>query len=487
MSVVERFDWMKKYKKVAMPERVRFKTGDLRHGRAYWLHIERLSNRMKMAYIDVKLHAAGNNARYEIIKAEHIEQFSVDAPYPSVSISHGGERIELPDNPPKRIRLRKDGNGWKYSDNPPSGLHKEEGLEGPIYDAFRDPFLIVIGTTAKDEFERKMIAEEAQRFRRQWRRRFQVWPPAKLDTEVDKEDIEDKNLVLFGAPHANRVTASVIGRLPVRIGDGAVTVGNKEYRGDDLGLKLVYPNPSSRKRLVVLQAATTWKGMWQMTHRFGNWFDWMPLENRDWFDFCVFDDKSSGFETFLDVGLFDEDWSLEKGHRWYAAEGWRDKANRRAYPKFRNAPDEKEVRLSELWPSQIDTAKGALQIDRSFNRKALCIGRSKQSHGLGQWIESAIVYDINGRFKTFETSFGIDAEEQERISQARRDVEYTTFQIIGDGKLLAEKRNVRFGDEPGTFKTGITNVKRLTLRVLRQYPQGWLYGPITWGEPVLKN
>jgi hypothetical protein len=265
-----------------------------------------------------------------------------------------------------------------------------------------------------------------------------------------------------------------------------VIVGEKRHEGEDLGLKLCYPNPLNPDRLVVLQASTTWRGMWQMSHRFGNWFDWMPLDNRDWFDFCVFDDRSVEFETFLDVGFFDEDWKLSGANRWGPVPEWREKVTPREYPKFRTPPaGSKEVRLADLWLAQIDTAKGPLQINRSLNGQPLGIGRQAQAHGLGQWIESAAVYDTGGSFRTFRTRFGIDAEGQEKISDARGEVEYVTFQVLGDGKLLAEKRDVRFGDPPGRFEIELAGTQRLTLRVLRQYPQGWLCGPVAWGEPVL--
>jgi hypothetical protein len=141
--------------------------------------------------------------------------------------------------------------------------------------------------------------------------------------------------------------------------------------------------------------------------------------------------------------------------------------------------------LADLWPVQIDTAKGPLQINRSFAGRELCIGKARQAHGLGQWIESAAVYELGGQYSAFRANFGIDAEGQETISQARKLAEFTTFQVLGDGKLLAEKRNVAFGDPPGRFEVDVKGVRRLTLRVLRQSPEGWLYGPVTWGEPLL--
>jgi dienelactone hydrolase len=486
MSEAERYEWMKSFRRPEAPARVRIKTADLRHGTAYWANIDSIDDRMKMALLDVKRDSDRRTDRFDIAAADNVARFTVRRMSPSARVAYLGAAVDLPDPVPEKITLEKAGDAFRFAQDAPAGLRKRKGMEGPIHDAFREPFLVVVGTVSPDEFERQVVRAEAERWRRQWRRRFQAWPPVKDDRDVTDTDIAAKNLILFGGPQANSVTARVNARLPARIEGRAVVVGDRRYEGDDLGLKLAYPNPLNPDRLVVLQASTTWRGMWQMTHRFGNWFDWMPLENRDWFDFCVFDDRSAEFETFLDVGFFDEAWGLEKANRWQAAPEWREKAAPRNYPKFREVPAEGDVSLSDLWPSQVDTAKGPLQLDRSFNGRGLCIGSEPQRRGLGQWIESAIVYDLDGRFDRFETNFGIDAEGQEVISAARRDTEATTFQVLSETRMLAEVRSVRFGDAPGRLSVDVTGVRRLTLRTLRQTPQGWLYGPICWGEPVLR-
>jgi hypothetical protein len=214
----------------------------------------------------------------------------------------------------------------------------------------------------------------------------------------------------------------------------------------------------------------------------------MPLDNRQWYDFCVFDDRSRGFETFLDVGFFDEDWSLANAVRFPALADWRRHTPPRNYPSYRELPGSlKAIRLSDLWPDQIDTAREPLRMNRSLHGKALSIGHTPQPFGLGQWIESAVSYNILGRFKRFRAQVGIDAEGQAKISSARAAVERVTFRVIGDGRLLARKSSVQFGDRPHAFDVDVTGVQRLTLMVLRQAPQGWLYGPITWGEPVVEK
>jgi hypothetical protein len=491
-TLEERFKWMLQFRGVRTPGRVRLKTGDYRHGGAYWAEILRLADRMKMAEIDVKV---SSPRLIEVTACRNVERFRLKLGELKLAaraaVSVGGGRLALPDPPPAGVTLERTAAGWKLAAAtgasgrfPPP---KRKGLEGPIWDGLRDPFLVVVGTSSKDEFERRTVRMEAERWRRQWRRRFQSWPPVKDDREVTARDIADRNLMLFGGPAANSITARVNARLPARIEGRKVIVGEREYSGDDLGLKLCYPNPLNPDRLVLLQASTGWRGMWQMTHRFGNWFDWMPLDNRDWYDFCVFDDKSAGFETFLDVGFFDEDWSLKRASRWRGVAEWRAEARPRTYPRHIAPPEADEVRLGDLWPRQIDTAKGPLQIDRSFRGKQLCVGHRKQKHGLGQWIESAISYDLGGKYRSLTTVYGIDAEGQKKISSARRSAERVRFEIWGDGRLLASRNGVRFDDAPGRFSVDVTGVDGLTLRVLRTSPQGWLYGSITWGEPTLRR
>ncbi len=490
-SLQERFKWMLQFRGEHTPRRVRLKTGDYRHGGAYWVEVTRLADRMKMADLDVKLHVGNATDRVEITKAENVEEFRLRLTNARVQVSHKGRNLSGSTAGTGSFLLRRHGDTFRFAKagegEGAKRLRKRMGLEGPICDAFRDPFLVVVGTTSKYAFERKLIRNEAERWRRQWKRRFQSWPPVRDDTGVTAADISAKNLMLFGGPHANSVTARVMPNLPARIEGKKITVGKREYSGRDLGLKLCYPNPLNPQRLVILQASTSWRGMWQMTHRFGNWFDWMPLDNREWFDFCVFDDKSAGFETFLDVGFFDEDWSLARANRWHGVAAWRNRAIARNYPQQESPADAETVRLSDLWPRQIDTAKGALAIDRGFRGKDLCIGRARQKHGLGQWIESAVAYDLEGRYRSLITSFGVDADGQTRISSARRSAERALFEIWGDGRLLASRRGVGFGDAPGKFAVDVTGVKGLTLRVLRTTPQGWLYGPVTWGEPTLSK
>ena len=497
-SLDERYGWMKKFKIDPNPKRVRFKTGNYRHGTAYWLAIDRISRRMALAEIDIKVES---RSRIEISRIENVDRFTIKLDRLNLKRNRQLEiafegvdrKVTIGELIPATVSLSKKVDGAWSRHFPESETGEEKwppskrlGLEGPIEDAVRDPFLVVIGTEAEDPFERWIVKCEAERWLRQWRRRFQAVPAVKLDKEITQSDIETKNLILFGGPTQNAVTNRINSRLPVRFEGSEIVAGDKRYRGNGLGLKLIYPNPENPARTAVVFGAADWRGMWQVSHRFGTWFDWMPLDNRQWFDFCVFDEKTRGFETFLDVGFFDEDWSLKKAVRFFALENWRERTPPRNLPVHRKPPaGEIQVRLIDLWPAQIDTAREPLRISRSLNGKPLSIGEQRQAFGFGQWIESAVTYEIGGKFRRFKTRFGIDAEGQKNISEARRDVEFTDFIVLADGRPLARERSVRFGDPPGQFNLDVTGVQRLTLMVLRTTAQGWLYGPICWGEPVL--
>jgi hypothetical protein len=493
-SFEERAEWMRRFRLPKDPPHVRYRTDDYRHCSAYWVRLDRFAERMKLAELEVR---AAAPERLEVARCENLERFTLRLSglnlAPGAQLLIAGERLALPNPLPPEVTLARATSGrWALATAAaqPGGLFpppKRKGLEGPIHDAFRDPFLVVIGTTAADPFEGELIRQEAQRWRRQWRRRFQTWPPVKNDSEVTAEDAAARSLLLFGGPQANLLTARLMDRLPLRADGERVVFGGRSCSGPDLGYKLAYPNPEHPDRLVLLMGSTTWRGMWQMTHRFGNWFDWMPLDNRDWYDYCIFDDRSQEFETFLEVGFFDEDWKLDRAKRWAGLAQWREAALPREYPRFVQPPAGSRVRLCDLWPAQIDTAKGPLQINRSLNGKPLCIGRAAQSHGLGQWIESALVYHLGGAYRSFEVNYGIDAEGQEAISTARAATEQPRFEVCGDGRRLAEPKCARFGEAPGRFVVDVTGVQKLTLRVLRTSAEGWLYGPVCWGEAVLKR
>jgi hypothetical protein len=100
--------------------------------------------------------------------------------------------------------VRTDG---KWQPGAPAGLRKRAGLQGPIDDAFQQPFLCVRPEAGDDS--------TLAAFRHDFARYFRGDVRIKAAREVTAKDIADYNLVLFGEPATNPLMARVLPGLPL--------------------------------------------------------------------------------------------------------------------------------------------------------------------------------------------------------------------------------------------------------------------------------
>ena len=495
----ERIAWLRRFRRDPWPRHVRYKTAWYRYPGAYWVRINRFAERLKFAEIDVSA-KPGNRVE---VKTSNITEFMltlngklVDMGQPVAAVVNGAA-VRVQKVPPHGVVVFvSDGKGgWQIEGRQkpdrtfPPGKHT--GQEGPIEDCVRERFLVVYGTQGDDAWRKEIIRREALRWCRQWLRRFVAMPPYKPDSDVTAADIRECNLILFGGPECNAITKRVLGAasFPVRPEAGRIVAGKRTYAGEGIGVKLCYPNPLQPDRMVVICAANTWKGMWQMSHRFGNWFDWVPYDNRDWFDYAVFDDKTTGPETFIESGFFNDQWQQDRRTGFPGVEKYRGKAVARVYPKHLTMPDERTVCLSDVMPTQADTAKGPLVFDRSWECRPLSIGERPFEKGFGQKVMSSIEYRLGGKFSTFEVTVGVDLEglTGDDLSDERKQAEFVLFQVYGDGRLLATKGSMGWDTPAERIQADVTGVQVLRLVADKETPEGWHYGSIAWGNPLLKK
>src|SRR5260221_625024 len=98
-------------------------------------------------------------------------------------------------------------------------------LQGPIDDAFLDPFLMVrpTGRPWNDEVNQQALRSMA-RFDRLWGRFFRGHPFVKDDKDVTKADFARYHVVLFGDPGSNKWIAEEHDVIPGEVGFGHVLV-----------------------------------------------------------------------------------------------------------------------------------------------------------------------------------------------------------------------------------------------------------------------
>lgn len=187
----------------------------------------------------------------------------------------------------------------------PVELRKTPDLFGPIKHAYMTPFVLVYGTIG-DEEDTAINLEAARYQSVGWVTTARGRAPIIADIDVTAEIIARYNLILFGGPNTNAISARVNNKLPVRIENNAVVVGEEILTGPGLAMIVVYPNPLNQERYIVLYAGTDREGT-----RLATWFrifkSHLALP-----DFVVFDAKAMvyGWAGFIAAGFFDTDWQV---------------------------------------------------------------------------------------------------------------------------------------------------------------------------------
>ena len=120
------------------PGRIRFVTYTPRYNSDYWVTVDAMDRLYARADVDATRREGGhyaitthNVARLVLSEAAHARSIAID-----------GQTLKV--TPAATITLRKTGGKWRVDRNGAlPGLHKVHALQGPIDDAFLDPFLLV--------------------------------------------------------------------------------------------------------------------------------------------------------------------------------------------------------------------------------------------------------------------------------------------------------------------------------------------------------
>lgn len=282
------------------PDRLRFLTYTTRYNRDYWASLDGLERHYERAEIDAQRSDGG--AQYEI-RTKNLTRLALRETEHAKSIKIDGQELKVKPGP--EIALQKTGSAWKVDKNERlAGLHKTHALQGPIDDAFLDPFLLVRPTgTPWNEAVNQQALRTLARFDRLWARFFRGHPFIKDDKDVTAEDVAKYHLVLFGDPGSNRWIAKINGKLPVRWTKETVVLGGQSFPAKESYPALIYPNPLNATKYVVLNTGLT------ITDREYNGDYGMP----QWGDYAIVKVKEGSDVPELNVaGLFDENWQLGK-------------------------------------------------------------------------------------------------------------------------------------------------------------------------------
>lgn len=319
------------------PKKVIFKTDSLRYRKAYWVTIDELEKANQMSLVQAEIIAPNQiSIKLENVKqfALHLDEKLVETNRP-VSVKINGrtafqgalplsKRLTIRAEEPNKFiqifdktdtnqtnvaaELDSNGRAARFFERENTRLQKTPEIYGRISDAFNTPFLLVVGTKGKDAQSialNKAANHAAQMLAREWMMRADGIAEIKRDADVSSDDINSRNLILFGNANTNAIIAEINDRLPLRFagaGISAAADGQKITGEGDLGMISMAPNPLQTNRYAVVVGGTTARSF-ETAARLN--FNELP-------DFVLFDNRTLTGEKidFAGGGFFNKFWKL---------------------------------------------------------------------------------------------------------------------------------------------------------------------------------
>jgi pimeloyl-ACP methyl ester carboxylesterase len=242
---------------------IRFTTWTPKYNRCEWLKIAEQQQHLEQTTVEGGL--TKNGAL--ILRTKNVAALQI-ARDVAGTIVIDGDQLPLSaaaDQLLPDVYYKHDGEGWKvlsYDDSRAfdknGDLHKRHNLQGPIDDAFMEPFVVVTGTgEAWSKTQQDWSTFSLQRFQRE----FDKWLRGELvpvkDRDLTEEQIASKNLILFGDPGSNSVLAKVLGKLPIKWTKDAIIVNGRTFDPKSHGLAMIYPNPLNPQKYIVINSGHT--------------------------------------------------------------------------------------------------------------------------------------------------------------------------------------------------------------------------------------
>jgi hypothetical protein len=282
------------------PDHLRFVTYTTRYNRDYWASVDGMDKHYERADIDVL--RGDSRASYDI-KTHNVSRLVLREMDHAKEIKIDGQDLKVSAKP--EIALEKTGAAWKVDRSlTQKGLHKMHALQGPIDDAFLDPFLMVrpTGVAWNDQVNQQALREMAH-FDHMWGKFFRGHPFVKDDKDVTEADFAKYHVVLFGDPGSNKWIAKLNGKLPVKWTKETVTLAGKDFPANENFPALIYPNPLNPAKYVVLNSGL------DIEDRGYNGDYGTPM----WGDYAIVKAKAGADMPDLQMGgLFDESWQVPK-------------------------------------------------------------------------------------------------------------------------------------------------------------------------------
>ena len=229
----------------ANPDHIRFVTWTPRYEQCYWVTVNSLDRQYERAEVD-----ADRSAKETVVHTKNVAILRLVAPG---AVVLDGKKFKGG----KAQSFEKSDGEWALA-SPASGLRKQHGMQGPIDDAFMEPFLCVRPTGMATSMAVTQYAQRTlDQFGKDFAKYFRGDIPIKEDRKITDDDIARFNLILFGDPGSNSLIARILPKLPLRWTAETIRIGGNQFSAAANVPVLIYPNPLNPRRYVVINSGHT--------------------------------------------------------------------------------------------------------------------------------------------------------------------------------------------------------------------------------------
>jgi poly(3-hydroxybutyrate) depolymerase len=269
------------------------------------------------AFLPSAIHLRYDAEKHKLTgQAENVARLSLDLPGETLTAELDG----LPAVEVQRVAgvsrfiLSRDGNAWKSGEMAPI-WSKTPKRCGPFKEAFRNRMIFVYGTEGTAEENAWALAKsryDAETFAYRGNGSVDVVRDMDFNAAADP----NRNVILYGNADTNGAWVSLLSASPVRVGRGAIKVGEREEHGDDLACLFVRPRPGSDSASVGVVSGTGPIGM-RVTNRLPYFSSGVAYPDLVVIGSDMLEKGEAGVRC---AGFFGQDWGVNGGEIVWAAE-----------------------------------------------------------------------------------------------------------------------------------------------------------------------
>lgn len=269
------FSWLVKSRLTVNLRNLELKTFSLRHNRNAWLRINQFS---EYGNLEKPAHVAAVLEPHQSLKltTANVEHLTV-GPIPdeaNLSLRIDGDRLSDINAKVETHFEKSRRDKWTIVSTLPLKTEKRFGNAGPIGDIFFEPTLFVSGTTGnpEEDYFNRSVPSDIIRFmqfnnggvnRGEMLGSRNLLLLQKKDKEISSSDKREFNLALFGNDKTNALIAQYQHQIPLRFGAHEIMLSGKVYKGDDVAVIAIFPNPDNDQRYLLIHGgvspdAQTW-------------------------------------------------------------------------------------------------------------------------------------------------------------------------------------------------------------------------------------